>query len=105
MISEQKNSPQSQLVQNLRAHAVIAVESVTGFGARLAFAETAFLHQRVRAQLMNQIEAVLALCPIKAHSSSGFRNFLACAAELQSRAVNRRAEHVAGDVLCRHAHE
>jgi hypothetical protein len=48
-------------MQNLRAHTIIAIQSIAGFGAGFRFTQAAFLHQRVRAQLMNEIQAVLAL--------------------------------------------
>ena len=37
MISKELNASQSQFVQDLRAHTIIAIESITGFGAGFGF--------------------------------------------------------------------
>jgi hypothetical protein len=44
MIRKKLNASQSQFVQDLRAHSVIAIESISGFGAGFGFAHAAFLH-------------------------------------------------------------
>src|ERR1051325_4342849 len=104
MVRQQENAPQAQLVEDLRADAIIAIEAVTSFGASLTLIHAALLHHRVRAQLMDEIQAMLALTKIEHHALAGFRNFFQSPTKLPAGIVDRRSEHVAGDVLAMHPH-
>ena len=61
MICQQQNATQTQVVKNLRPYSVIAIDSVTGFQTRLPFAQAAFLHQSISAELIYKIQAMFAL--------------------------------------------
>ena len=54
---------------------------------------------------MNQVQAVLALAKIKHDALTYFGNFFQRAPELIAGVIDRRAEHVAGDILGVHAHQ
>ena len=63
----------------LSANSVIAVDSVSCFEARFALAYRFLLHQRVSAQLIYEIDTMLALAQIKNHALAGGRDFSSAA--------------------------
>src|SRR5262245_16678191 len=104
MVREQEDAAQTQFMQYLGADAVITIKTVAGLGTRFVLADAAFLHQRVSAKLVNQVETVLALTKIKHHALPRFSNFLERAAQLVSGVIDSRSKHVAGDVFAVHPH-
>src|ERR1700730_7202487 len=88
MVRQQQDAPQAKVVKDLCSDAVVSIQSVAGFDARFLLAEAALLHQRVGAQLMHQIETVLALPQIENHSPSGAGDLFQRRMKLKSRVVD-----------------
>src|ERR1044072_8558746 len=61
MIREQQDTTQAQLVEYLRADAVVAVRAVTGLEARLLLRQPPLVHKLVGAELVDEVEVVLPL--------------------------------------------
>ena len=65
MVSQKQNPAQSQIVKDLGSNSVVTIQAVARLSARLQLAQTAFLHQCIRAQLMRQVKTLFALSQVK----------------------------------------
>src|SRR2546421_13113907 len=61
VVREQQYAAQAQLVEYLRADAVVAVFAVAGLDARLVLRQALLLHELVGAELVYEVEVVVAL--------------------------------------------
>ena len=105
VVRQQLYTTEPQVMKYLGPDSVITIRAITGFQARFALADRFFLHHGVSAQLIDQIEAMLALAQIKHHATAGGGNFFQRRVQLKAGVVDQRAKHVAGDVLRVHAHQ
>src|SRR3989440_855422 len=105
VVREQEYAPEAQLVEYLRADAVVPVFAVAGLDAGLVLRQALLAHELVRAELVDEVEVVVALAQIEYDAAPRRRDALKGGVQLESRVVYERAEHVAGHVLGVDAHE
>src|SRR5947209_9477638 len=96
MVREQEYAPQAQVVEYLRADAVVPVFAVAGLDAGLVLRQALLAHELVRAKLVDEVEVVVALSQVQDDAATRRRDALKGGVELKARVVYERAEHVAG---------
>src|SRR5204862_2026332 len=104
MVREQEYAPQAQVVEYLRADAVVPVFAVAGLDAGLVLRQALLAHELVRAKLVDEVEGVVALSQVEYDAAPRRRDELKGGVQLESRVVYERAENVAGYVLSVDAH-
>src|SRR5829696_7117684 len=92
-------------MENLRPHAVVAIDSVTCFQTRFSLAEPALLHHAISTQLIDQIQTVLALTEVEDYSTRLPGDLFERRMKLKASVVDQRTKHVARDVLGVNANE
>src|SRR5205085_5641622 len=65
----------------------------------------AFLHHAVSAQLIHEVETVLALAHVKNHAARGSRDLFERGVQLKTGVVDQRTKHIAGHVFGVYANE
>src|SRR6266404_1354417 len=65
MIRQQLYTTQAQVMKYLRSDSVISIRAITRLQTRFTLADVTFLHDRVGAQLIDQVETVFSLPQVK----------------------------------------
>src|SRR6266545_5563997 len=105
MVRQQLYTTEAKVMKYLRSDSVIAVHAVTSLQAGFTLAHSFLLHYRVSAQLIYQVQTVLALAQIKNHPATGSGDFFKSSMQLETGIIDQRPKHVAGNVLCMHANQ
>src|SRR6266550_5812336 len=87
MVRQQLYTTQAQVMKYLCSDAVISIGAIARLQTRFALANVAFLHDRISAQLINQVKTVFSLAQIKDHTSPGRSDFLQRRVQLKPRVV------------------
>src|ERR1043166_1369176 len=65
VVRQEQDAAQAKLVQYLRADAVVAVFAVAGLDRRLLLRQPLLLHELVSAELVHEVEVVVALAQVE----------------------------------------
>src|SRR6266511_4553938 len=88
MVRQQLYTTEAKVMKYLRTYSVIAVHAVTSFQAGFTLAHSFLLHHCISAQLIYEIQTVLALAQIENYSLTGSRDFFQGGMQLETGVVD-----------------